>query len=146
MGLENGHYRIVNAHSGTAIDASGTDEGVVHGWERHDGSNQHWIVSENDGKWEIRNVAFGLFLRPASENHSDIHDGTELIISDSPYGWHVYEDEDDDTYRLYVPEFHRPITVDLAEGGNPRNGTPILLWEKVDENRNQVWKFERLDD
>ncbi|KAK6514733.1 hypothetical protein TWF506_007100 [Arthrobotrys conoides] len=146
MGLENGHYRIVNVHSGTAMDASGTDEGTVHGWERHDGSNQHWIVSENDGKWEIRNVAFGLFLRPLSADHSDISDGTPLIVSESPYGWHIYEDEDDDTYRLYVPEFHRPITVDLAEGGNPRNGTPILLWEKIDENRNQVWRFERIDD
>ncbi|KAK6530555.1 hypothetical protein TWF281_007398 [Arthrobotrys megalospora] len=145
MGLEEGHYRIINVHSRTAMDASGTDEGTVHGWEAHEGNNQHWIVSENDGKWEIRNVAYGNFLKPSVEDHDEINDGTHLIVSDGPYGWHVYDGEEDDTYCLYVPDFHRPITIDLAEGGNPANGTPILLWEKVDGNMNQVWKFERLD-
>ncbi|MFE9222757.1 RICIN domain-containing protein [Streptomyces lavendulae] len=145
MGLYEGErYVIVNRLSGTVLDSSNTDGGVsVRGWENHGGHNQQWVLIDNDGHWYIRNVQSGRYLAPANHNFDDIHDGTPLVGSDAPFHFDIKE-RDDDEYRMYVAGFPRALNADLADGGNPANGTKVVLWGQVDESRNQLWRFEKV--
>jgi len=145
--IHDGHrYQIVNALAGTAIDLSGEDKTTITGWQLHDGENQKWLLVSSDGHWHIRNVLTGRYLAPRAESYDDIRDGTHLIGSERPFSWDI-KDEHEDSYRIYVPGFHRPINVDLDQGGNPSNGTKVIVWGKVDGDnggKNQRWRFERV--
>jgi hypothetical protein len=42
--------------------------------------------------------------------------------------------------RIFVP--HEKLNVDLSGHGNPLPGTPVTLWGKWTEGRNQCWRFD----
>ncbi|MEU5090416.1 RICIN domain-containing protein [Streptomyces sp. NPDC021356] len=139
---QGGRYVITNRLSGSVIDVKGADNTVC-GWEKNGGDSQQWILIDNDGHRFIRNVQSGLYLAPSKPSFDDIHDGTAVVVAPRPFQWDVKE-QDDDEYRMYVAGFGRAVNIDLAEGGNPANGTGVVLWGQVDESRNQLWGFERI--
>ncbi|KAK6519149.1 hypothetical protein TWF281_003838 [Arthrobotrys megalospora] len=142
LGLyENTKYTIVNVATGTTIDFSGTDGASVSGWNLNGGKNQQWTLESHDNHWRIRNVESGRYLAP-SQSFENLNDGTKIASSTSPANWDIYRDDNQkEAYRIYIPDFHRPINIDMA-GGNPANGTSVVLWGKSDGN-NQMWYFKR---
>ncbi|KAF3225931.1 hypothetical protein TWF192_010948 [Orbilia oligospora] len=141
---ENTKYMITNVATGTAIDFSGTDGTSISGWSVHGWGNQQWTLESYEGHWRIRNVDSGRYLAP-SEPFEKINDGTRVISSTEPANWNIGShivDGSKVAYRMFVPDYHRPINMDLAEGKSA-DGTHIVLWGMSD-GRNQLWYFSKV--
>ncbi|RVD88207.1 uncharacterized protein DFL_002402 [Arthrobotrys flagrans] len=130
-------YKIINHKNGTALDLSGTDNVSITGWDSHDGDNQKWILSEEDGLWTIQNVATDKFLAPGGDDQ-----GVDVIGADEAFQWDIRnEGDEEELWRLFVP--HSELNVDLDSQGEEEipAGAKVQLWGQW-AGDNQVWKFE----
>ncbi|KAK6516224.1 hypothetical protein TWF506_006133 [Arthrobotrys conoides] len=139
---ENTKYMIVNVATGTAIDLSGMDRTSVSSWTVHGAENQQWTFESHEDHWRIRNVGTGRYLAP-SESFDKINDGTRIISSADPADWNIglHEEASKVAYRMFVPNYHRPINFDLM-GASSADGAPIALWGMWD-GRHQLWYFKK---
>ncbi|KAF9269189.1 hypothetical protein L218DRAFT_953738 [Marasmius fiardii PR-910] len=137
MAPESGRvYIIVNAKSGTALDAS--DSGAIHGYQRHGGPNQRWTVTNNGSHWTFRNDN-GQYL---GYDQSQVADGLALYAVNQAVEWDIWPDRNDNSLlRIYVPGWQTAMNIDLSDNGNANNGTPVTLWGEW-EGIHQAWRFE----
>ncbi|TFK38582.1 ricin B lectin domain-containing protein [Crucibulum laeve] len=143
MGLESGEeYRIINAKSrDTALDLSGDDDRSVIGWSKHDGDNQKWRLQQHGHHWAIQNVARNKFL----VLDGSYQDGAPIVAVDGwEFQWDIQAvEEDENIYRIVVPESAAQLNVDLSDNGNSDNGTPVQAWGQWPEGgEHQTWIFE----
>jgi len=125
-------YRLQNVKSGTYLDASVKNPGVVHGWEsRPENKNQQWHVQQQDDKYVIQNVGSGDYIHvwtPA--------DSIDVKTKDDPTP--VRLEEHDGAYAIYLNDSDRVIDLD---NGNSKNGTAVNVW-KFTGAEQQLWRFE----
>ncbi|MEU1409685.1 RICIN domain-containing protein [Streptomyces sp. NPDC005728] len=131
-------YKLVNVKAGSFLDLSGGDHTSIIGNDSHDDDTQKWQVEQDDG-WYLRNVGsstyLGIEVSPG--------DGTPVIAVDHQYPWDIRPDEEDQgTYRLYVPNTR--FVIDLSDHGNPVPGTLVTLWGALNPGKNQCWRFEQV--
>ncbi|WP_228566932.1 RICIN domain-containing protein [Nocardia sp. SYP-A9097] len=92
-------------------------------------------------RWTLQNVETDKYLRPAEGR---ISDGCRVVAGKDPFWWHIFSDEDDlSSFRLYVPDQATAFNVEVADHGNPLNGTPVQLWGKW-SGANQRWRIEQV--
>ncbi|KAI0804699.1 carbohydrate-binding module family 13 protein [Irpex lacteus] len=138
-GLEPGAvYRFINAKAGNVLDLSGDDNRSCIGWEWHGGDNQRWRLEKvrDADAWVIVNVATGGYLSITQ----NLVDGIQVEVTSDPTQWSIQNDEEDPSlFRFFV--LNTWFNLDLADHGNPNNGTPVTVWGKW-EGRNQCWRLE----
>ncbi|KAF9002109.1 ricin B lectin domain-containing protein [Cyathus striatus] len=139
--VEGGTYRLINVRSGTALDLS-SDNYLVHAWKAHNGGNQKWRLEKDDGHWTFSNVAIKGYLGI----EGDAKNGARIVVVADPVHWDIWPDnEDQSVHRIFVPNYPRPgSNIDLDVGSHA-NGAKIHLWEQYPEHKQQVWRFERVD-
>ncbi|KAG8962863.1 hypothetical protein FRC00_008628 [Tulasnella sp. 408] len=126
-----GKYWVRNAHSGTAMDLSGSnpnDGAAIIGYQVTQGNNQQG--------YRLRNVATGTYLsvRP----NEQLQDGVLPTANNNiKTEWDVQGDSNG--YYLQLPGTN--LVVDLAQG-SAQDGAKICLWTKSGAN-NQRWLLIR---
>jgi len=132
MSINPGTYRIKNVKSGTYLDASVKDQGVVHGWDsRPDNANQKWELQQSQGGWAIKNVGNGKYLHVHSAQ-----DSCPVDVSDSESIFQI--DNKGNGYAICVKD--SGVVVDLDQGKR-ENGTSVALWGFHGAHQQQ-WEFE----
>ncbi|KAG6827867.1 hypothetical protein H0H92_010166 [Tricholoma furcatifolium] len=127
-------YVLINTKSGTALNLS--DGSTILGWEPHHGDTQKWELSNDNDHWVFRNVASGEYLGLADP----AQDNTPVCAVKDPVEWDVLPDEENPSvYRILVPGTF--LNIDIADYGNPDDGTRVAIWGKWQPGENQTWKF-----
>jgi len=131
-------YSITNAKAGTVMDLSGLDNKTVIGYTNHNTTNQQWKLQWTNIGWTFQSVGNGLYLGIEGAKA----DGTRLVATTTPFGWHIWHDEvDPSTYRIFVP--NTTLNVDLNNKGSTVPGTAITLWYRW-AGIHQTWRFARV--
>ncbi|KIL63080.1 carbohydrate-binding module family 13 protein [Amanita muscaria Koide BX008] len=137
--VDTGVYQIINAKSDTALDESGTEQGAIIGWEKHQGENQKWYIDKRNDNYTIRNLRSGQYIGLAN---NDVRDDARAHSVNEPFEWQIRNDDQDrDVYRFFVPG--TPFNLDLTNFGDSKGGTPVAIWGKW-EGKNQCWRLNRL--
>ncbi|KIO18723.1 carbohydrate-binding module family 13 protein [Tulasnella calospora MUT 4182] len=134
-----GRYWIRNAHSGTAMDLSGSnanDGAAIIGYQVTQGDNQQWELEPGVQGYRIRNNATGTYL--------SLRDGEQPADGVLPTGnrnskteWDVRGDQNG--YTLKIPGTN--FVLDLAQG-SAQDGAKICVWTSSGAN-NQRWLLVR---
>ncbi|KAG8932059.1 hypothetical protein FRC01_000372 [Tulasnella sp. 417] len=134
-----GRYWVRNAHSGTAMDLSGSnpdDGAAIIGYQVTQGNNQQWDFEPGVQGYRLRNIATGTYLsvRPNDQLQDGVlPTGNKNIRTE----WDVQGDSNG--YYLQLPGTN--LVVDLAQG-SAQDGAKICLWTKSGAN-NQRWLLIR---
>jgi len=133
MSIQPGTYRIRNVKSGTYLDASARNEGVIHGWASRENDDQKWIVERSGGGYTLKNVANG---RYASVN--DAQDNNPVQATGNPTEWNI--ENKGDGSAIYA--CGSGVVIDL-DSGRSENGTAINVWGWHGAKQ-QLWCFEQV--
>ncbi|KAG8933384.1 hypothetical protein FRC01_009545 [Tulasnella sp. 417] len=134
-----GRYWIRNAHSGTALDLSGSnsnDGAAIIGYQVTQGNNQQWDLESGVQGYRLRNIATGTYLSVRPDDK--LQDGVLLTGNKNiTTEWDVRGDQNGYTLILAGTNF----ALDLAEG-SAKDGAKICLWTSHGKN-NQKWLLAR---
>ncbi|KAG8932060.1 hypothetical protein FRC01_000373 [Tulasnella sp. 417] len=134
-----GRYWIRNAHSGTALDLSGSnpnDGAAIIGYQVTQGNNQQWDLESGVQGYRVRNIATGTYLSVRLDDK--LQDGVLLTGNkNNPSEWDVRGDQNGYTLILAGTNF----ALDLAQG-SAQDGAKICIWTSHGKN-NQKWLLVR---
>jgi len=132
MPIQPGTYRFRNTKSGTYLDASVKEEGLVHGWASRPGNqNQKWIVEQRGGNYALKNLGDGRYAWIQNQQ-----DGSRVEVSKEATEWSFVDQNGG--YVIYAAGTGLVIDLDM---GSSDNGASIAVWGFHGADQ-QIWQAE----